>query len=197
MTATPGDDASVQVQLIGPEGLAVEVVGHVLSRAGVAVASPEQAEVIVLVDPAGDDWATSRVGNLPIVLVHEGDSDDATVLRAVLSGADAVLAHDVDAATVRAAVTGVAAGGTLLDAAQVRTLATLARTAARDPAVSLSCRESQILASIADGKAVKQTARDLGITPKTVENLQGRLFRKLSARNRAQAVTRAHVLGLL
>ena len=44
---------------------------------------------------------------------------------------------------------------------------------------------------------MKQTARDLGIAPKTVENLQGRLFRKLGARNRAQAVARAHALGLL
>ena len=31
----------------------------------------------------------------------------------------------------------------------------------------------------------------------TVENLQGRLFRKVKARNRAQAVARAHALGLL
>jgi hypothetical protein len=44
---------------------------------------------------------------------------------------------------------------------------------------------------------VKQTARALGISAKTVENLQSRLFRKLDVRNRAQAVSRAHALGML
>jgi DNA-binding CsgD family transcriptional regulator len=44
---------------------------------------------------------------------------------------------------------------------------------------------------------VKQTAVALGIAHKTVENLQGRLFAKLGVRNRAQAVLRAHTLGLL
>ena len=44
---------------------------------------------------------------------------------------------------------------------------------------------------------MNQTARGLGITIKTVENLQSRLFRKLEARNRAQAVAIAHARGLL
>ena len=35
------------------------------------------------------------------------------------------------------------------------------------------------------------------LAPKTVENLQGRLFRKLEARNRAHAVARAFELGLI
>ena len=44
---------------------------------------------------------------------------------------------------------------------------------------------------------MKQTARSLGIAIKTVENLRGRLFRKLGVRNRAQAIVRAHDLRLL
>lgn len=61
----------------------------------------------------------------------------------------------------------------------------------------LTRREVDIIASIDRGLAVKQTARELGVTAKTVENLQSRLFRKLQVRNRAQAVARAHALGLL
>jgi DNA-binding CsgD family transcriptional regulator len=61
----------------------------------------------------------------------------------------------------------------------------------------LSRRERQILEAIDRGLSVKQTARALGVAPKTVENLQGRLFAKLRVRNRAQAVYRGHRMGLL
>jgi DNA-binding CsgD family transcriptional regulator len=54
-----------------------------------------------------------------------------------------------------------------------------------------------ILLSIERGDSIKQTARHLGISEKTVQNLQSRLFTKLRARNRVQAITRAHQLGLL
>jgi DNA-binding CsgD family transcriptional regulator len=64
-------------------------------------------------------------------------------------------------------------------------------------ALSLTPREREILASIDRGDSVKQTARSLGIAVKTVESLQGRLFRKLGVRNRAQAVAAAHTRGLL
>jgi DNA-binding CsgD family transcriptional regulator len=65
------------------------------------------------------------------------------------------------------------------------------------PEVELSTREHQILEAIDRGRSIKQTALALGVSPKTVENLQGRLFGKLGARNRAQAVYQAHRLGLL
>lgn len=65
------------------------------------------------------------------------------------------------------------------------------------PEPELSTREYQILEAIDRGRSIKQTALALGVSPKTVENLQGRLFGKLGARNRAQAVYRAHQLGLL
>jgi DNA-binding CsgD family transcriptional regulator len=54
-----------------------------------------------------------------------------------------------------------------------------------------------IIQSITRGEVIKQTAIALGISAKTVENLQSRLFRKLGVRNRAQAVARAHSLGLI
>lgn len=61
----------------------------------------------------------------------------------------------------------------------------------------LSPLEAQILASITRGESMKQAARALGISEKTVENLQRRLHLELGARTRAQAVARAHALGLL
>jgi DNA-binding CsgD family transcriptional regulator len=61
----------------------------------------------------------------------------------------------------------------------------------------LTPRERDILASIARGHTIRQTARTLGIAAKTVENTQARLFRKLGARNRAETLTIARDVGLL
>lgn len=61
----------------------------------------------------------------------------------------------------------------------------------------LSPREQEILSSISHGDTVRQTAKALGVSIKTIENTQGRLFRKLGVRNRAGALTVAYGLGLL
>ncbi len=49
----------------------------------------------------------------------------------------------------------------------------------------------------AQGHSIRETARALGIAPKTVENIQTRLFRKLGVRNRAGALAVASAFGLL
>jgi DNA-binding CsgD family transcriptional regulator len=67
----------------------------------------------------------------------------------------------------------------------------------RNTLSALTPRERDILKAIGSGKSVKQTALALGIAPKTVENTQSRLFRKLGARNRAQAALICHEHGLL
>jgi two-component system, NarL family, nitrate/nitrite response regulator NarL len=191
-------------RLVGPAGLTYEVFRQLLEGVDVVIVDPDEqsdgreveADVIVLIDPGRDDWAAVRDLGIPIVLVQGEEADDAGVVDSVLAGADAVLHYDTDTDTVLAVLSEVSQGGSVLRPTQIRAVAGVAR-AAGQPGIVLSRREAQILASIAEGKAVKQTARDLGISPKTVENLQGRLFRKLGARNRAQAVARAHALGLL
>lgn len=192
-------------RLVGPSGLTLEVFRQLLERVGVVIVDAEDvddpgatsADVIVLVEPGPGDWESVHDGGIPIVLVQGEEANDADVVGSVLAGADAVLHCDTDPETVLAVLGEVSRGGSVLGPSQIRVVAGLARAAGAQPGVALSRRESQILSSIADGNSVKQTARDLGISPKTVENLQGRLFRKLGARNRAQAVARAHALGML
>jgi DNA-binding CsgD family transcriptional regulator len=62
---------------------------------------------------------------------------------------------------------------------------------------TLTHREHDILASIARGESVRQTAHALGIAVKTVESEQRQLFFKLRVHNRAQALSEAQRLGLL
>jgi DNA-binding CsgD family transcriptional regulator len=63
--------------------------------------------------------------------------------------------------------------------------------------VTLTRRERDILASIAGGDTVRQTAQTLGIAIKTVQSEQRQMFSRLGAANRAEALILASGLGLV
>ncbi len=77
---------------------------------------------------------------------------------------------------------------------------TVARTNGTHPptaAIALSIREINVLNLVARGLSNKQIATNLGISDKTVRNHLSRIFRKLDAGNRTQAVMNAMRVGLL
>jgi DNA-binding NarL/FixJ family response regulator len=194
------------VLVLGAGGLTRRLVVDPLRDHGVAVFEAgeppppgHRAVVGLLVNPSNEQWAAATAERLPLVLVVLDRLSDEEVVDLVLRGADAVVsAHDEVPELIRA-VELVADGGTVLTPRHVRALADNARARRFDTLTSdaLTRRELDILRSIDRGETVKQTARALGISAKTVENLQSRLFRKLGVRNRAQAVSRAHALGML
>ena len=57
--------------------------------------------------------------------------------------------------------------------------------------VRLTPREHEILQLVGAGKTTKEIARDLGISPKTVEFHRGHLMRKYEAANMAELVRKA------
>lgn len=61
----------------------------------------------------------------------------------------------------------------------------------------LSKREREILQKVADGSTTRQVASDLGISPHTVKTHLERIFEKLSANDRAQAVAIAIRTGIV
>ena len=61
---------------------------------------------------------------------------------------------------------------------------------------ALSAREGDILKMIAEGLSNKEIARSLAITPETVKSHVKHIFTKLNVEKRAQAVSRAQILGL-
>lgn len=173
----------------GPPGVARDVVARLAAG---AAAGP----VAVLVDPREEHWRAA-VGRPVVVVTTEALGPDA-ITALVLRGAEAVVGADAPPERVADAVATVSAGGSVLDPEVARRVVALARSAAAAAgSAPLSAREGEILGCIARGLSVKQTARRLGVAHKTVENVQGRLYRKLGVRNRAQAVARAHSLGLL
>ncbi|MCC7021949.1 MAG: response regulator transcription factor [Thermomicrobiales bacterium] len=61
----------------------------------------------------------------------------------------------------------------------------------------LSEREREVLTLLVSGKTNAEAARDLFVSVGTIKSHTGNIYRKLGAKNRAQAVSRARDLGLL
>jgi DNA-binding NarL/FixJ family response regulator len=85
----------------------------------------------------------------------------------------------------------------LVDRDSMRSAWLLAVRAPLARPVILTRRERDILASIACGDTVRQTAQGLGIAIKTVQSEQRQLFSRLGATNRAEALVLASGLGLV
>ena len=62
---------------------------------------------------------------------------------------------------------------------------------------SLSAREQEVLQLVATGATNREIASELHLSPHTVKEHTSALYRKLEARNRADAVLRAQRLGIL
>lgn len=60
----------------------------------------------------------------------------------------------------------------------------------RAPTELLSPREREVVAHLAQGLSSKEIARQLGLSPRTVEMHRGRLLRKLGVRSTAQLLAR-------
>jgi DNA-binding NarL/FixJ family response regulator len=72
-----------------------------------------------------------------------------------------------------------------------------ATPAASPAAVTLSARETEVLARIAIGESNKEAAKVLGISPATVRTHLESAFRKLGCSTRAAATLKAMTMGLL
>lgn len=63
--------------------------------------------------------------------------------------------------------------------------------------LGISPRELAVLAELALGHSNKEIARRLAISPNTIKTHAARLYEKLGARNRTEAIARARDLGIL
>ena len=159
--------------------------------------------VAALVDPAPSDWDLVAEMGIPAVLVHSHPLDPPDLAEALASGANALVAADRVDDHFLSVLRMVGQGYLVVDSMPMRPLIGVVRARWGEPSPGtgglpeLTSRESDILESLARGHSIRQTARALGIAPKTVENVQTRLFRKLGVRNRSGALSVADAFGLL
>lgn len=157
--------------------------------------------VTVLVDPQSTDWPamnTHQGGRL--VVITGRDHTRAQLTKALASGIVTLPVSRIDD-LLSAAIVAAGHGHVLVESSWMRSLVGPPRANSKGGwqrwELALTQREREILNSIGRGHAAKQTARLLGISIRTVENLQGNLFRKLRVHSRAAALVAARELGLL
>jgi DNA-binding NarL/FixJ family response regulator len=134
----------------------------------------------------------------PAVLVVTMVDDDDTVLAALHAGARGYVLKGASGDEIAAAVRTVAAGGAVFGAGVAgRLLASPGgpfrqrRPDGLAERAGLTDREADVLAALAQGASNAQTARELGLSVKTVQNYVSRILDKLQVSDRTQAALRA------
>lgn len=148
--------------------------------------------------PDGDGWALAAklrdtYPTLGIVILTS-DASDQMLLRALDLGASAFLSKSAPIADVLAAIRHAAASPRSFTAAGLA--AALQRKRETDERLALSPREREILILLHDGMSVPAIAAQLFVSLSTAKTYVARLYEKLGARNRAQALMTAVRLGM-
>jgi DNA-binding NarL/FixJ family response regulator len=125
----------------------------------------------------------SRSPRTKVLLISGAGTVSPAVARA--AGASGFVSKDWGAPDVVKAVRMVALGMEVFD------------PAVTDSAPELTGRERQVLAEIATGATNREIGEHLYLSPHTVKEHTSSIYRKLSVRNRAEAVQSAQRLGLL
>ncbi|SFU07494.1 two component transcriptional regulator, LuxR family [Geodermatophilus amargosae] len=128
------------------------------------------------------------------VVVLTTHADDESVLAALRAGARGYLTKDAGVAEIARAVAAAHAGQALLDPpVQARLLASLADDRPPGP---LTGRETDVLSLIAEGLSNIEISQRLVVSEATVKTHVNRIFAKIGARDRAQAVRWAYQHGV-
>ena len=159
--------------------------------------APDVAVVDVnLGDGSGIDFVRTMRERRPamglvVLTMYDGDEH---VFAALEAGASAFVLKGAPADEVVSAARRAAQSPTAFTA---QDLAGAMRRRMQRPAVNLTPRESQILQLLGSGASIAEVAGALYISPSTAKTHMAKLYDKLGAGNRTQAVMAAVKLGLL
>jgi two-component system response regulator DevR len=179
-------EAEPDIEVIGEAGTAAQARSRILAtRPDVAVLD------VRLPDGSGIDVCREIRSKDPAIqcLMLTAYDDDEAIYAAVIAGAAGYVLKDIRGAGLVDSVRKVAAGKNLLDPAlTAKVIARMRGGAAGDPRLaSLSSREKQIMALIADGLTNREIGLRLSLAEKTVKNYVSGLLSKLGLQRRTQA----------
>lgn len=165
-----------------------EVVGEAKDGAEAIDMALERKPDVVLMDlqmprVTGVDAVKRLKTDAPEVrsVVVSAYAEGSMIAEAMANGATGYVSKDVELEEVAAKI---------MEVASVKKVKSLARH------TTLSSRETFVLRQVAVGLSNKQIARRLGISEKTVRNHLSRVFGKLRATNRTEAVMNAIRVGI-
>jgi DNA-binding NarL/FixJ family response regulator len=136
------------------------------------------------------------------ILILSAHSDDAYVDQVMQLGASGYLIKQTSARVLSQAVREVQKGNTFFSPTIARSAQDHGRSRdhgrfMKKQGVQLSSREVEVLQLIAEGKANKQVAAELGISVKTVEKHRQRLMQKLNIHDTAGLTRYAIAAGII
>lgn len=180
----------------------IEIVAECATTAEAAPAIATARPDVVTLDsalPDGDGLRLARelrtgYPGLGIVILT-AQSDDVMLLRTVESGASAFVAKTAPVDELLAAIRHAAAAATSFSASGLA--AALTRRREASDRLSLSQREAEVLRLLRDGMSVPAISRRMFISQSTAKTYVARLYHKLGAANRAQALMAAVRHGLI
>ena len=163
-----------------------------------STARPDVVTVAVSM-PDGDGLRLARElrnsrADLGVVILTCRD-DDAVLFRALETGASAFVAKTAPVEEVLAAIRHSAVAASSFTASGLATALTRRREAAER--LVLSAREMEVLRLLRDGLSVPAISVQMYISYSTAKTYVARLYQKLGAANRAQALMAAVQYGLL
>lgn len=130
-----------------------------------------------------------------VLTMHE---DREHLLAAFRAGASGYLLKGSSAVDILAAVRSVATGGSPLSARVARSLVDeLRQGAGKTAAPAFTSREREVLRWLATGLSERELATKLDLSPHTVHSHVGKIYRKLDARSKTEAILKAQERGLL
>lgn len=133
-----------------------------------------------------------------VCLAYSLFSDDRSVFEALRAGAQGYLIKGCSAADLADSLRRVVAGESPMSPAIARKLLeSFLKTPAEKASEPLTTRETAIVRQLADGYIYKEVADRLGISPHTVHSHIKKIYGKLQAATRAEAVRKAGELGYL
>jgi len=131
------------------------------------------------------------------VIVFSVDESRASVSEAIRAGVAGYLLKDVGADELERAARLALEGKAVIHPTLTRIFLEETRLAPRDAPLPLSDREVEILQRVAYGASTREVAEELGISTHTVKTHMDRIFEKLEANDRAQAVAIAVRGGII
>jgi DNA-binding NarL/FixJ family response regulator len=180
----------------------IEIVAETGSAAEAPAVIARAAPDVVTIDiglPDGDGLQLSRglrdrYAKLGIVVLTASGQDDV-LFRALDTGASAFVLKTAPIDEVLGAIRHAAVAATSFTATGL--LDALSRRRATDSRYPLSPREREVLAYLMDGLSTPAIARALYVSQSTAKTYVARLYDKLGANNRAQALMTALRHGLI
>ncbi|MFC0629036.1 response regulator [Kribbella deserti] len=184
--------AEPDIEIVGETGLG--------ARAAPMVASSRPDVVVLDAElPDGDGLGIARElrerhADLGLVVLASGSRDDM-LFRALDSGVSAFVSKSAPTTELLAAIRHSAVAATSFTATGLAPAMARRKQASAEPL--LSPRETQVLRLLGQGLSVRAIATALSVSVSTAKTYVARLYEKLGASNRAQAIMAAMRLGLL